>query len=96
MVTVQDVKEYLQIPHDLDDNYIQRMLDTGYIYMKNAVTDFDKFYAERESFATMADTWVLTQWAPTYYDQREGMLANSGIELNYGARSMLMQLQYEV
>lgn len=96
MVTVQEVKDYLQIPYCKDDKLIQDILDTGYGYLEDAVDNFKDFYATREKFAKKADAWVLTQWVPTFYDQREGMLANSGTELNYGARSMLMQLQYEV
>lgn len=98
MVTVQEVKNYLNIPYCTDDELIEKIIDTGYGYLEDAVDNFKDHYedAAKEKFAKKADLWVLTQWVPTFYDQREGMLANSNTELNYGARSLLMQLQYEV
>ena len=37
MVELAEVKEYLRIPYDDEDTFIQTMIDAGYIYLENAV-----------------------------------------------------------
>lgn len=92
MLTTDMVKEYLRIVGNEDDSFIEGIIYAGRTYLENAVDDFGTKYACDESFAKLADTWLLTQWAPTMYDQREGMTAG-GEGLGYVARSMITQLQ---
>lgn len=92
MVSLTEVKELLRIPYDDEDTFIQAMIDAGYMYLKNAVDYFDELYASNESFSKLADYFVKTQWCPTAYDNREGMLAGS-VQLSYTARSIITQLQ---
>ena len=92
MVELAEVKEYLRIPYDDEDTFIQAMIDAGYIYLENAVDYYHEKYAKYESFAKLADYFVKTQWCPTAYDNREGMLAGN-VQLSYTARSIITQLQ---
>ena len=92
MVELAEIKEYLRIPYDDEDTFIQTMIDAGYIYLENAVDYYHEKYANYESFSKLADYFVKTQWCPTAYDNREGMLAGS-VQLSYTARSIITQLQ---
>lgn len=92
MLTCEEVKHYLRIPFDDDNEEIDQIIDAGYTYLKTAVDDFDEIYSTNQDFMKTADIWVKTQWAPTMYDQREGATANAG-DLNFVARSMITQLQ---
>ena len=58
MVTVADVKEYLRIPCDDEDVFIQSIIEAGYDYLQDAVDDFDKLYQSNERFARKADYFV--------------------------------------
>ena len=92
MVELAEVKEYLRIPYDDEDTFIQAVIDAGYIYLENAVEYYHKLYKSNESFSKLADYFVKTQWCPTAYDNREGMLAGN-VQLSYTARSIITQLQ---
>ena len=92
MIQTYEVKEYLRIPYADDDAYITRIINAGYDYLANAVENYAALYSGNTTFANMADLWVLTQWCPPMYDQREGMF-NQDTALGYGARAMLTQLQ---
>ena len=92
MVELAEVKEYLRIPYDDEDTFIQAMIDAGYIYLENAVEYYHELYEGNNSFSNLADFWVKTQWCPTAFDNREGMLAGN-VQLSYTARSIITQLQ---
>lgn len=92
MVELAEIKEYLRIPYDDEDTFIQAMIDAGYIYLENAVEYYHELYESNESFSKLADYFVKTQWCPTAYDNREGMLAGN-VQLSYTARSIITQLQ---
>ena len=92
MVALTEIKEYLRIPYDDEDTFIQAMIDAGYIYLENAVEYYHELYESNESFSKLADYFVKTQWCPTAYDNREGMLAGN-VQLSYTARSIITQLQ---
>ena len=92
MVELAEVKEYLRIPYDDEDTFIQAVIDAGYIYLENAVEYYHKLYKSNESFSRLADYFVKTQWCPTAYDNREGMLVGN-VQLSYTARSIITQLQ---
>lgn len=92
MLTPEEVKHYLRVAGDEDDAFIEGIISAGNIYLKGAVDDFAKNYEQDEDFMKLSDTWVLTQWCPTMYDQREGM-TQGGDNLGIVARAMLTQLQ---
>ncbi len=93
MIQASDVKTYLRIDYTEDDNFIADIIQTGYDYLADAIDDFSALYSAGAEFTRKADMWVLTQWCPPMYDQREGMLTEKDIKLNYAARAMLTQLQ---
>ena len=93
MIQASDVKAYLRIDYNDDDNFIADVIQTGYDYLADAIDDFSDLYSGDEVFSRKADMWVKTQWCPPMYDQREGMLTDKDIKLNYAARAMLTQLQ---
>ena len=93
MIQASDVKAYLRINYADDDNFIADIIQTGYDYLADAIDDFSDLYSGDEVFSRKADMWVMTQWCPPMYDQREGMLTDKDIKLNYAARAMLTQLQ---
>ena len=93
MIQASDVKAYLRIDYTDDDNFIADIIQTGYDYLADAIDDFSDLYSGDEVFSRKADMWVMTQWCPPMYDQREGMLTDRDSKLNYAARAMLTQLQ---
>ena len=93
MIQASDVKTYLRIDYAEDDDFIASVIQAGYDYLADAVEDFAELYSEDSEFTRKADIWVLTQWCPPMYDQREGMLEDKDTGLNYMARAMLTQLQ---
>lgn len=93
MIQTSDVKEYLRIDYEDDDNFIANVIQLGYDYLADAIDDFSELYEGDAVFGRKADMWVLTQWCPPMYDQREGMLTDRDSKLNYAARAMLTQLQ---
>lgn len=92
MISVDQVKDYLRIPYEEDDAYIESVIGQGYSYTRDAVDDFDAIYAEDAAFSDKCDMWVLTQWMPSAYDRREGMFTGA-VTMDYTARAMLTQLQ---
>ena len=93
MIQASDVKAYLRIDYNDDDNFIADVIQTGYDYLADAIDDFSELYSGDDVFSRKADMWVMTQWCPPMYDQREGMLTDKNTGLNYTARAMLTQLQ---
>ena len=93
MIQASDVKAYLRIDYNDDDNFIADVIQTGYDYLADAIDNFSELYEGDTVFGRKADMWVLTQWCPPMYDQREGMLTDRDTGLNYMARAMLTQLQ---
>lgn len=93
MVTVDEVKEYLNIFDDSNDKMLESMIQGGYDYLVDAIDDFDYIYAENEVFARKADSFVKHYFVPDAYDQREGMYDGARIDMNRPARAVLTQLQ---
>ena len=92
MISVDQVKDYLRIPYEEDDGYIESVVSQGYSYISDAVDDFDEIYAKDSVFSDKCDMWVLTQWMPSAYDRREGMFTGV-VTMDYTARAILTQLQ---
>lgn len=92
MVTTAQVKEYLEIPYNDRDTMIAGIIQDGYDYLANAVSNFQELYDSNAVFARQADSFVKHHYFPAYFDDREGMLS-ANPSLNYAARSLLTQLQ---
>lgn len=97
MVSVDAVKDYLCIPAEdtAPDALLAEIIQNGYDYLVDAVDDFQKLYDSDRIFASKSDAFVKFHWAPAQYDEREGMHSDHPA-LNYGARSLLTQLQLYV
>lgn len=93
MVTVEEVKEYLNIVGDDDDRILNREIFAGYGYLEDAIDDFQAIYDSNENFKTKADAWVLDFWLPDAYDNREGGWAEGSVGMDPRARAMITQLQ---
>ena len=93
MIQASDVKAYLRIDYADDDNFIADIIQTGYDYLADAIDSFSELYEADTVFSRKVDMWVMTQWCPPMYDQREGMLTDKNTGLNYTARAMLTQQQ---
>ncbi len=98
MIQTADVKNYLRIPGTFtdDDSFITSIISAGYNYLSDAIDGYAGLYSGDQTFAGKADMWVLTQWVPPMYDQREGMFMGGNTVMNYSARAMLTQLQLYV
>ena len=55
MVTLEEVKLYLRIDTDFEDNLIEGLLEVAEGYLRDGVTDFDINYARDEKYAKKAD-----------------------------------------
>lgn len=93
MVTLEEVKEYLNIVGDDDDRILNREITAGYGYLEDAVDDFQAIYDNNEKFKNKADAWVLDFWLPDAYDNREGGWAEGSAGMDPRARAMITQLQ---
>ncbi len=95
MIQTADVKNYLRIPSTLtdDDSFIASIISAGYNYLTDAIENYSELYSGDTVFSGKCDMWVLTQWCPPMYDQREGMFTGQNVAMNYTARAMLTQLQ---
>ena len=93
MVTLEEVKEYLNIVGGDDDRILNREIVAGYGYLEDTVDDFQAIYDSNENFKAKADAWVLDFWMPDAYDNREGGWAEGGAGMDPRARAMITQLQ---
>lgn len=94
MITIDEVKHYLNIIGNDDDSMINREINAAYGYLADAIDDFQEIYDSNERFKTKADAWVLDFWMPDAYDNREGGWTDSGSrQMDPRARSMISQLQ---
>jgi uncharacterized phage protein (predicted DNA packaging) len=90
-LTLQEVKDYLRIPYDDEDNLLKSLIEAGYLYLEEAIDEFWSCYLS-ESFQKKTDLWILTMWMPAAYEIREGAFAHPP-EMGYAARALLTQLQ---
>jgi len=87
MVTVANVKSYIHIPYSDEDSFIQTAcINGGYDYLDDAIDNFHELYDSNEKFAKKADIWVLTEYAPVRFIQREG-------PVDFKPSALMQQLQ---
>ena len=94
MVTLEEVKLYLRIDTDFEDNLIEGLLEVAGGYLRDGVTDFDINYARDEKYAKKADllTKVLVAELYNNRDSRNDSRTN----FSYTVQSMMNQLKYFV
>lgn len=91
-ITVADLKKYLRIDCDAEDDLLERFLSGARSYLVDAVTDFEKFYAADEKFAAEADV-VTAVLVAEMFTNRDGR-NDPRRDFSFVTRSMINQLQY--
>ena len=88
-VTLDQLKNYLRVDIDDDDELLTKQLEVATDYLKGAVSNFDANYAAYEEFANKADQLKMVLVAE-FYQNRDN--ENSGF--GYAVKSLIAQLQY--
>lgn len=96
MLTLTDVKHALRIDSDIDDAYLDRLMQSADSYLRGAITDYDelrKESAETETndFNSKADI-VQMAIVSELYEHRTA--DNKGAAYSNMVRYMINQLQY--
>lgn len=88
-ITVDDLKKYLRIDGDEEDELLEVFIGTAITYISGAVDGYFTRYAKYPEFAAKAD--MLTAiWAAEYYQNR----ANEEHDMSFAATALMKQLQY--
>lgn len=88
MITVDDLKKYLRIDGDEEDELLEAFIGTAITYLSGAVDDYYTLYAYYPEFAAKAD--LLTAiWAAEYYQNRN----NEEHNMSFAAKALMTQLQ---
>lgn len=94
MLNLVDVKAYLRVDYDDDDNLLSNMIASADAYLHAAVDDYDKYYAEDSRFKSVADD-IMLSIVNERYTNRDAFLENQ--KGKWGAsfllKSMILQLQ---
>ena len=89
-MTIDDIKTYLRVDHDDDDNLINQLEKTADAYLAAAVTDYSSHYENDENFKASADMAKLAIIAELYENRNEAKQD----DYSFTIRSMITQLQY--
>jgi uncharacterized phage protein (predicted DNA packaging) len=92
MITVSNIKEYLYIPHEVDndDVNIGIMIDTAYSYLRGAIDNFDFKYESGGDFVNLADSYVTLFVAEMYQNRNQ---FTEGSQPSFLTRALITQLQ---
>jgi uncharacterized phage protein (predicted DNA packaging) len=84
---LEEIKKYLRVDGDEDDDLIQTMLEAGKEYIKNAVGEYD----DTNSTANI----LLAAAVQNMYDNRELMQSEQQLKkrMEYTFQSIILQLQ---
>lgn len=88
MNEIEEVKKFLKIDYDDEDDYIKLLIDVAKEYISNSIAEFN------ESSARMK--LLLITLVSTLYENREYTVNTNNEKVAYALRSMCMQLQLEV
>lgn len=88
LLKIEEVKNYLRIDYDEDDNLLQSLMVAAENYLNDAICNL-KEHLEKEEFKERAKIlmYVIIQ---DWYDNRE---SGESKDFNYTIRSMMTQLQ---
>ncbi len=88
MITVDDLKQYLRIDGDEEDELLEAFIGTATAYLTGAIEDYFTLYAVYPEFAAKAD--LLTAiFAAEYYQNRN----NEVHDMSFASRALMTQLQ---
>lgn len=98
MLTLTDVKHALRIDSDIDDAYIDRLMQSADSYLRGAITDYDELRkesadTETNDFNAKADVVQLAIVTELYEHRATN---NNAMPYNQIIRYMINQLQYSV
>lgn len=83
----KDIKEYLRIDHEEDNNMLESLITRAEIYIKNGVGEID----ESNELFKMAVTVLVGHW----YDNRElARIGNSSYPIPHSFEAIIQQLRY--
>ena len=91
-LTLEEVKLYLRVDNEEEDNLIETLVDSAYSYMNNAVDSFNDKY-EKENFKSMCDIIILTL-ITEWYDTRIYSKDDRKDKVSHIVTAMIQQLQY--
>ena len=86
-MTIDDIKTYLRVDHDDDDNLINQLEKTADAYL---ASDYSSHYENDENFKASADMAKLAIIAELYENRNEAKQD----DYSFTIRSMITQLQY--
>ena len=93
-VTVADVKKYLRVDSNEEDDLLESFLNAAEIYLSNAITNYSDYYAANEKFQAQADLLKMVI-VSEQFNNRDGR-NDSRNNFAFVIRSMVNQLQYFV
>ena len=89
-ITLDEVKTYLRIDLDIEDDFLRRCMAAADAYLANAVDDFAE-RCKRQDFASTADIVQLALVSEMYTNR--DCRNDSRQSYPYHIRSMILQLQ---
>lgn len=89
ITSLNEVKNYLRVDIDDDDELLTELLATAEGYLKGAVSNFEDYYSAYEEFAKKADLLQMVLVAE-FYQNRD----NESKTFSYAVNSLIRQLQY--
>lgn len=93
MLQLENVKLYLRIDDDTEDNLIGQMITVADNFVSNGITDYD-LKITNEAFKSKCDFCKLAVVSEIY--ENRNLLNTKQQDFSYMVRSMMTQLQYEV
>ena len=93
-VTVADVKKYLRVDSNEEDDLLESFLNAAEIYLSNAITNYADYYETNEKFQAQADLLKMVI-VSEQFNNRDGR-NDPRHDFSFVVRSLINQLQYFV
>jgi len=92
MLSLDDVKNFIRVDYDDDDNLINLLIDNAEIYLKDAIDDYDsKIKNERfQNKARLAMLVLISNW----YDNRDFAEFKVDEKVRYTIHSLIQQMKH--
>lgn len=92
MLQLENVKLYLRIDDDVEDDLIGQMITIADNFVSSGITDYDLKITD-EKFQTKADFCKLAVVSEMY--ENRNLLSTKQQDFSYMIKSMMAQLEYE-
>lgn len=93
MLQLENVKLYLRVDNDVEDNLIGQMMTVADSYVSDSITDYD-LKITKEKFESKADFCKLAIVSEIY--ENRNLLNTKQQDFSYMIKSMMTQLEYTV